>query len=324
MRFRDHVALTLPPLFLRLTLCVIFLWAGLGKIMGEMNVTGDDAARLAQMGVQLDPADTQPSPARPLPEPNDADNPETTPPAAQKPTLPPPSELVVPEQPAATPATETDPADEESADETVKATEQVSIQPPAFRWTTVQNAEPRFTASDFPGDYTVQRVAGIALMISHAGNPGYDDHSSVLPATLPAKIASERWPIYLAWAAAISELLAAVLLFFGLMTRFAALMLIGTMLVAIWLTQIGPAVVGLTDAYLGFIPKADNPWSPASYKDLFFQLSCLTMAAAVMLLGSGPIGLDRAIWRRSERLERTDNPGKRERSTFDRSPSDTP
>ncbi|RMH26224.1 MAG: hypothetical protein D6692_09780, partial [Planctomycetota bacterium] len=65
MRFRDHVALTLPSLILRLILCVTFLWAGLGKILGEMTVTGDDAARLTQMGFTLE-SDQPATPLRPL------------------------------------------------------------------------------------------------------------------------------------------------------------------------------------------------------------------------------------------------------------------
>ena len=44
MRHRDRIGLTLPPLFLRLLLGLVFLQAGLGKVMSTMEV---DAARAA-------------------------------------------------------------------------------------------------------------------------------------------------------------------------------------------------------------------------------------------------------------------------------------
>ena len=46
-------------------------------------------------------------------------------------------------------------------------------------------------------------------------------------------------------------------------------------------------------------------------------------ALAVFLLGSGPIGFDRALFRPAERLERTE-PGAKRRTSFDRQPTDTP
>ncbi len=179
------------------------------------------------------------------------------------------------------------------------------------------------TAADFPAEHRVQRVHGITLLLSRAADPGLDSQSRPVPRTMPAWVGADRWPVYLAWAAAVTELLAAFMLFFGVLTRLGALLIIGIMLQAMWLTQIGPAVVGRVDNLIGFLPKAADPWSPASYQTLFFQLSCLAMAKAVFLLGSGPIGFDRALFRPAERLERTDSNPKR-RSTFDRQPTDTP
>lgn len=332
MRFRDHVALTLPPLLLRLALFVIFMWAGLGKILGETTVTGDDAARLARMGVQLDPVETPASPARALPG------------AAQPPAnLPPPTDLVVPEpedihpadnasqpphdagdphpeQPAATPVTPTT-TDKPKGDQPAAKPLAMSATEP--RWLPVQATTRVPTASDFPGKYTAQRLHGITLTLSKAADPGLDHESRPRPRFMPQWVGADRWPVYLAWAAAMTEILGAVMLFFGVLTRLGALMLVGVMLVAMWLTQFGPAIAGLTDAYLGFFPAADDPWSPASYSTLALQTACLVMGVAVMLLGSGPIGFDRALFRPSERLERADN-NKRQRSTFDRGPTDTP
>lgn len=127
----------------------------------------------------------------------------------------------------------------------------------------------------------------------------------------------------LAWAAAVTEILAAGMLLAGVLTRFGAVLLVGVMLQAMWLTQIGPALMGNRASLIGFLPAAADPWDPSAYKDLLWQLSCLVMAACVFLLGSGPIGLDRALFRTHERLERTE-PKAARRSSFDRGPTETP
>lgn len=302
MRFRDQVALTLPALLLRLALCLIFLWAGLGKILGETTVTGDDAARLHAMGIRLAP---------PAPE-----SPEATPgPAAPPRPLPdtqpaePPTDLVVPDEP---------PGDGGDAEPAGAARPNAGA-----NWVLTQAVTPPMTAADFPGEHRVQRVYGIALLLSRAANPGLTSNSEPIPATMPAWVGADRWPVYFAWAAAGAELLAAAMLFFGVLTRFGALIIVGIMLQAMWLTQIGPAVVGRVDSYLGFIPATGDPWAPPTFQTLFFQVACLTMAGAVALLGSGPIGFDRALFRPPERLERTAPPAK-QRSSFDRQPTDTP
>lgn len=311
MRFRDQVALTLPALVLRLTLCLIFVWAGLGKILGETTVTGADAARLHNMGVSLSataPLPTppeSPAPTRPLPE-NTPSTPQPQPPTqpeAQPETLP-PSDLIIPDQ--------TDPP-----------ASPMALGLPGPRWIPVQNARPVLSAADFPTEHRVQRVHGITLLLSRAADPGLDSQSRPIPRTMPEWVGADRWPVYLAWAAAVTELLAAFMLLFGVLTRLGALFVIGIMLQAMWLTQIGPAVVGRVDSLIGFLPKAADPWSPASYQTLLFQLCCLAMAKAVFLLGSGPIGFDRALFRSGERLERT-QPNAKRRSTFDRQPTDTP
>ncbi len=310
MRFRDHVALTLPALILRLILCVTFLWAGLGKILGEMTVTGDDAARLTQMGFVLD-SDQPATPLRPLSDaPPGTDAPGDTvsdPVQPQNPPTEPPTDLVIPETGGN------------------DSTEGSARMPDVFEpvWTTVQGVKGTvYSAQDFPGSYTVQRVAGVALLLSRAGDPGLDAESKPIPSTMPAWVAAESWPRYLAWAAAVTELLAAIMLFFGVLTRLGGLMLAGVMVVAMWLTQFGPAIMEIRPSYLGVIPAAEDPWSPQSYATLLWQLSCFVMAMAVFMLGSGPIGFDRALFRPTDRLERTEP--KRARSTFDRGPSDEP
>ena len=38
MRCRDRAALTLGPLFIRIPLAIVFLWAGLGKLVADIGV----------------------------------------------------------------------------------------------------------------------------------------------------------------------------------------------------------------------------------------------------------------------------------------------
>ncbi len=51
------------PLFLRLCLGVVFIWAGLGKVLSTSVVSGDDVALLAEMGVA--PKAATPTPTSP-------------------------------------------------------------------------------------------------------------------------------------------------------------------------------------------------------------------------------------------------------------------
>lgn len=55
MRLRDRVGLNFPPLLLRLALGVIFLFAGVVKITQTMDVSGQAAADLANLGVLAAP-----------------------------------------------------------------------------------------------------------------------------------------------------------------------------------------------------------------------------------------------------------------------------
>ena len=65
MRLRDSIALTLPSFLLRLVLGVTFIWAGTGKLIGTMQVSGDDAARLANLGVDLNIIEPEPTQGEP-------------------------------------------------------------------------------------------------------------------------------------------------------------------------------------------------------------------------------------------------------------------
>lgn len=361
MRLRDSIALTLPSLLLRLVLGLTFVWAGTGKLVGTMQVSGDDAARLANLGVDLNPiqrapAQTDADPDEPLdplpqsPPAGDPDrNPSSTPDADQPQTDKPAKDPIIDPaledqanqiieklnnaaEPPAQSAPTTPPASQPAAPETGADTGSLGralASTPV--WTRVQNASADRSASDFPEPVQCQRVYSIALMISKAADPGLTPDSQPITPIMPAKLASKPWPKVLAWAAAITEIVAGGLLILGLFTRLSALSTFFVMLVAMWMTQFGPAALHTNDALLGFIPRADDLFSPAAYAQLFWQLALATMSLAVVFLGSGVIGLDRLFFSPHSRdpylhgdpkapRKAPTNPAAAQRSEFDRSP----
>lgn len=323
MRLRDQVALTLPSLMLRLVLGVTFVWAGTGKLIGTYEITGDDAARLANMGVmptpivaapvppiKVDdlPANT-PAPESRLPDPaTDKTIPaQVTPPATDDAKSP----AVTPAQtPIEKPAEKTAEEIKANAERVMEnAVEKVNektggvVPPPAdptssqFELKSVQYNRATYAGSDFPEPMQTKRVYSIALMISRAADPGLTPDSQPIELLAPSKLASKPWPTTLAWTAAITELVCGVLLIFGLFTRLSALGTLSVMLVAMWMTQVGPAIIQQQDAILGFIPRIADPWSPAAYSVLLWQFALAGMSVAVMFLGSGAVGIDRLFFK---------------------------
>lgn len=55
------------PVFLRLCLGIVFIWAGLGKVVGTTTVSGQDAAALKEMGVTPKTATVQGATGTPAP-----------------------------------------------------------------------------------------------------------------------------------------------------------------------------------------------------------------------------------------------------------------
>jgi uncharacterized membrane protein YphA (DoxX/SURF4 family) len=80
----------------------------------------------------------------------------------------------------------------------------------------------------------------------------------------------------------------------GLLTRVSALMLAATMIGAIWLTEVGPAIQA-GKVVLGFIPDRDF-FTIDVWKTLLWQLSLLMSAGALAMLGCGSLGLDRKFF----------------------------
>lgn len=281
MRWRDQLALTLPALILRIVLAVTFLWAGTGKLVGSAPVQGDDAARLANMGVTLS-----------VPEPETQAQPEPSEPAPSEAL---PEETISPEGDTPEQGIQDAAPEQEAEDDAPVA----RSGPAAARIVLAQDSQAPKVGSDFPEPREVRRVYTVALLLDKCANPGLTDDSTPVRPLLPEWMGRGNAPVIAAWAAAITELLAGLLLLLGVLTRLSALATTGVMLVAMWTTKIGPAALHSNDAILGFIPGAENVWAPQSYSVLLWQFTLVGASLAVVLLGPGPLSIDRLVFRSS-------------------------
>jgi len=257
MRLRDKIALHLAPVPLRIVLGAVFLWAGLGKISEQMPVQGRDAATLANLGVRL-------KTLAPV---------EATPPPEAPGEQPPPAE---PESAA--------PADEPPPDQTGDGYSVSLVQ-----------ARTNFTAADFPEPVRTMRLYSLVLLMHGAAHPGYDDEGNPLEPIWPAWAADSPTVVALAWVAALSEIVFGFFLLIGLLARLGALDLAFVMGVAMWLTQIGPAVQS-GDTILGFLPNY-APFDGQAWQTLLLQFALFGAAISLFLLGPGEISIDALAFR---------------------------
>src|SRR5262249_25937881 len=100
-------------------------------------------------------------------------------------------------------------------------------------------------------------------------------------------------PVYLAWAVALTELIAGAAVLLGLFTRLMALALAGVVIGAIWLTLVGPAIQS-GNTGLGFLP-AKSPVDLAAWEGVWVEVGLLVVAVALAFCGRGRASLDRAI-----------------------------
>ncbi|MGE3108083.1 MAG: DoxX family membrane protein [Phycisphaerales bacterium] len=323
MRKRDKVSLSLPSLFLRLMLAVIFIWAGLGKVRARDHVDPESAAILANMGVVRAPA--APSgggntPAAPLP-------------ASAKP--PEPAETTKPEKPAETPANEPTkkpegkPTEKPDAppdagrsgsaaglgvlalmvQEGTPGPKHLATPPakPADQTSPGAATPPGHSAAEFPDGADVRRVNLLALGIHHAANPSPGPDGLTPKPTWPKSLGTGRQPVYLAWAVALTGLVGGAFLLLGLLTRLCSLGVAGVMLGAMWLTQIGPAIAtGKT--VLGFLPQ--YPTFGEQWSHLLMQFALFMAAMALFFAGPGLLALDNAFFGgRARRQDGDDHDG---------------
>ncbi len=276
---------SIAPLFLRLVLAVTFLWAGFGKVLEKMPVSGARAAALANMGVGdvIKAAGTNASaPAEPAA--------PKAPPPATKPDQSKPDQTK-PDQPK-----------EVSEDVTKSiATSPTAPTGSAANQPASQAANPgrTYTAADFPSEIRIARVYGIALLIDRAAHPPGKESQPQPMSLWPAALATGSLPIYFAWASMVTEVVSGLFVLVGLLTRISALSLAGTMIAAMWLTELGPAIQS-GDTFMGLLPAygayAMDEAGKFKFMSLLWQFALFGCGMALMFAGPGYLSFDRALF----------------------------
>lgn len=156
---------------------------------------------------------------------------------------------------------------------------------------------------------TVRRLWGLALKIHAAGQPPKrpSEAFSITPGLNqpidPSPTPGPFWPGWLssprmagvqAWSVMIVEIVAGFLVLVGLLTRPAALVLCGTMLGALWLDQLGPAI-GSGQTRWGFLPSYPA-FDPKAWMPILWQLALSCSCLALALLPRGPLSADRLFF----------------------------
>lgn len=294
MSFRTSLALNVAPLCLRLALAGTFIWAGMSKVAYRTEISDpQDIAQLIEWNIVAPQSAAVPGP--PLDNPEQATPPEiekevptpTPAPAADDPseeTQPPAGDTPPVDPGVSDPGTdEADPATDDEGDEDTSLNEGSSAMPVAFQ-------------NDMES-VDVKRVMRLALMIHHAANPGVDDQGQPLKPLWPSALANGTMPVVFAWVAAILELVCGAAMLIGFFTRLASLPLAGTMLTAMWLTQIGPAIQS-GSTVLGFLPTGVFDMGPGGYvySTILWQFALLMSALAMLFIGPGALSIDRLIF----------------------------
>lgn len=271
-------AMYAAPIPLRLVLALTFIWAGLGKIVAPIEVQGERAALLANMGYAFPAASQsglQPTSVTPDPAPD----------------------------PAADPADESGPI--EPADPVEPAQTETERAAPAAAPVPAQPLVAH-TAAEFPDPVQVRRLYGVALLTYAAAHPAQPESGSAPPPPIwPEWAARGRWPIVIAWFASITEVVAGVFVLVGLLTRLSALAIAGVMLTAMWLTELGPAIQS-AQTVLGFLPR-HGPWDIAAWSTLLWQTALLGAALALCFAGPGAVSLDRVHSREDDEFDDEDD-----------------
>ena len=221
MTLRLKLAVLAAPIPLRIMLGVIFIWAGLGKIVPVMQLSGEQAATLANMGAIHAPA----------------------------------------------------PAGGQTPAGTV------------------------YTAADFPEGFEARRLMMLALMLQHAANPAPKEGGPAPRRIWPKFLAGGRSPVVLAWMVALTELLGGCFVLVGLLTRLSAAGLVGVMLGAMWLAEIGPAVQAGQTGFLGLLPNY-GVWEGEKWTHLCYQFALFAASLSLALSGPGLAALDNLLFRR--------------------------
>ncbi len=321
MTFKDHIALSMTPMWLRLAIGLTFLWAGAGKLLVHVPIAGEPAARLANMGVAITPTAGTSSPAAPGVNPPGSPTGTPTNAPAPTPTIAPPQQpLPEPSADRAGPRPTKSPAKAPSKSpprrnlptagvdtESPVPTPLIPAARPAAQPPTPPPTQPPGTApsaalyraADFPTPVILRRVYQLALAIDDDARIPPDAKN---PMTLfPPSLAGGSWPVRWAWLVAITELFCGAAVLAGLLTRLSALALAGVMVGALWLDRIGPAIIRNATLFGG--PDADAWWNPAAWGPMWWQFALVLCCMALLTSGPGPISLDAFVFSPSKKKD---------------------
>ncbi len=277
MTFGQKLAYHIAPIFVRLVLGVTFLWVGLGKLIPEdYEITPENAQALVDMGAVEQPKVQGFLDAAP---PDDATSDESAP--DDDGATDPPDDQPPDDQPA-----EGDPGEGGGDDPGGGG----SALAPSHAIMLAQNAD-----DDLP---KLKPLFGVAVLVSQASKTTTTEDGKTHKALLPAFMGDGATPKYLGWAVAIAEVFAGGFLLIGFLARVSGLAVIGIMGMAMWLTEIGPAVMGHVDAELGFLPAPPdgNIFDVGAYMGLAWQLILLAGGLTIFFSGAGTLSLDRILF----------------------------
>ncbi len=278
MTFGQKLAYHIAPLFLRLVVGATLLWAGLGKLIPEdYQVSPQNARALVDMGA------VEQAKVQGFLDVDPVADPDTDPPTD------PVQDPVDPDEDADDPA-EGDPEDPDDSGE-------ADPDSGGGNASTLQHTV--ILAQDTDDDLPkLKRLYGVAVKVSHAANPRPDAEGNTPTPVLPSFMGDNQTPKYIGWAAAVGEIFAGGFLLIGFMARLSGLVAAGVMVMAMWLTNIGPAVMGHVPAKFGFLPYPESGsfFDVPFYTELGWQLALLAAAVALLFSGSGTLSLDRILF----------------------------
>ena len=137
----------------------------------------------------------------------------------------------------------------------------------------------------------ILRIVGGLIFVPH----GYSKvFGSGGPSAFAADLPGYGVPAFLGYLAAYAEFFGAILLIVGLLTRLDALLLAGTMFVAVFVVQLPDAMRD---------PDAAGHRFSASMHTIELPLAMLTMTVSLVLIGPGRLSLVaslRGVWKRRD------------------------
>jgi len=315
MRFLDKLGLNATPLVLRLALGTVFVWAGSSKLLHSDAFPGERGARLAEMGIIAKPAGS--GPVTPI-VPESTPDPEPKP-VPDEPEIEEPAKAPV-EEPVKEPKPETPVADPNLPDPAPNTTRESGATPESEPIAEARSmmvilparaqAATKQTESEADKPPRLKRLYGLVLVLDRASKPNQQGYI-----LWPKFLSTPAWMERMAWAAALTEFIGGLLILLGLLTRPAALGIFGTMLTAMWLTQIGPSI-GATGSFLGFLPNPEmsdpTKWNSTTsgWLMILWQFTLACVALGLTLSGAGKVSMDALIFRRGEddRPKKIDRP----------------